>query len=181
MNAELDDKERSTAKDRLANATAEGKPLDIRADPKSMLESATAELTGARQEITKFFANSDLLDFMVLRPFSHINTSWELTWNSEANEYEREEGTFAPLLNDLITELSTSVPPTKYHDNEDCLAECVKESRNWNIYKEGKRWFGDDYVSILEQGGFKDINEGNFVQAARGRIEAALGNGQHHT
>lgn len=131
-------------------------------------------------KIKDFFANSELLDYMVLRPLSHINMSWELTWSSDDNEYEREEGTFAPLLNDLITELSNTVPPVKYHDNEDCLAEYVKQSLNWNIYKQGERWVGDDYDVILEQGGFKDINEQNLVQAATGRIKAALDRGQNH-
>lgn len=106
--------------------------------------------------------------------------SWELKWNAEDNEYEREEGTFATLLNELITELSKTVPPTKYHDNEDYLAEYVKQSLNWNIHKEGGRWIGVDYDAILEQGGFKDINEQNLVQAATGRIKAAIDREQNH-
>lgn len=131
-------------------------------------------------KIKDFFAKSNLLDYMVLRPLSHINMSWELTWSSADNEYEREEGTFAPLLNDLIAELSTTVPPAKYHDNEDCLVEYVKQSLNWNIYKHGGRWVGVDYDAILEQGGFKDFNEQNLVQTATGRIKAALDRGQNH-
>lgn len=132
------------------------------------------------KKIKDFFASSDFLDYMVLRPLSHINMSWELTWSSEDNEYKREEGTFATLLNDLISELSNTVPPAKYHDNEDCLAEYVKQSLNWNIYKQGGRWVGVDYDVILEQGGFKDINEQNLVHAATGRIKAALDRGQNH-
>lgn len=131
-------------------------------------------------KIKAFFANCDFLDYMVLRPLSHINMSWELTWSSLDNEYEREEGTFAPLLNDLITELSTTIPPAKYHDNEDCLAEYVKQSLNWNIHKKGGRWEGDDYNVILEQGGFKDINQQNLIQASSGRIKAAIDRGQNH-
>ena len=132
------------------------------------------------KRIKDFFAKSELLDYMVLKPLSHINMCWELTWCSEKNEYEREEGTFASLLNDLIIELSTTVPPNKYHDNEDCLAEYVNQSLNWNICKQGARWVGADYNSILEQGGFKDINEQNLVQAAAGRIKVAIDKRQNH-
>ncbi len=131
-------------------------------------------------KIKDFFANSELLDYIVLRPLSHINMSWELTWSTKDNEYEREEGTFATLLNNLITELSIIIPPAKYHDNEDCLAEYVIQSLGWNIEKQGGRWVGVDYESILEQGGFKDINEQNLVKAASGRIQAALIRGQTH-
>ena len=113
-----------------------------------------AKQLNMRKSIKVFFANSDLLDYMVLRPLSHINMSWELTWSREDNEYEREEGTFAFILNDLITEISLTIPLAKYHDNEDCLALYVKQSLNWNIYKKGNRWEGGDYQSMLEQGGF---------------------------
>lgn len=127
-----------------------------------------------------FFANCELLDYMVLRPLSHMNLSWELTWDSENKEYEREEGTFASLLNDIIIEISNTTPPSKYHNNEDCLAEYVKQSLKWNIYKQGSRWVGNDYKAILEQGGFKDINEQNLVEAAAGRIKAAIDRGQNN-
>lgn len=127
-----------------------------------------------------FFANSDILDRMVLRPLSHINMSWELTWDRQNKEYEREPDTFANLLIDLITEISNTVPPTKYHNNEDCLAEYVIQSLHWNIHKQGGRWVGMDYDSILEQGGFSDINEKNLVEAATGRIQAAISRQQNH-
>ncbi|MFA5850958.1 MAG: hypothetical protein WC833_13890 [Bacteroidales bacterium] len=128
----------------------------------------------------KFFAQSDLLDYMVLRPLSHINMSWEMTWDRNNQEYEREPDTFASLLIDLTTEISKTTPPAKYHDNEDCLAEYVKQSLNWKIHKQGNRWVGFDYESILEQGGFKDLDEKNLVQAATGRVKAALDRGQLH-
>jgi hypothetical protein len=135
----------------------------------------------AKKNKTKeFFSNSDLLDYMVLRPLSHINMSWELTWNRFENEYVRGPGTFASLLNDLITEIAFTIPPSKYHNNEDCLAEYVKESLKWNIKKENGKWLGSSYGAILEQGGFKDLNEQNLVQAATGRIKAAIARGQKH-
>jgi len=127
-----------------------------------------------------FFANSDILDYMVLRRLSHVNISWELTWDPVEQEYKREEGTFSGLLIDLINELATTKYPPKYHDNEDALAEYVRESLKWQIQKIGSRWVGATYGSILEQGGFKDIDEKNLVQAAAGRIQAAINRGQTH-
>jgi hypothetical protein len=100
--------------------------------------------------------------------------SWELFWDHEKNEYVREDGSFASLLNDLIEEMSAIIPPAKYHDNEDVLAQYVIEKLNWDIKKVGNRWIGGDYQSILEQGGFNDLEERNLVQAATGRVVAAI-------
>lgn len=130
--------------------------------------------------VKDFFANSDLLDYIVLRPLSHINLSWELVWNDVKKEYYREEDTFAGLLNDLIIELSHTIPPAKYHNNEDTLAEYVKKRLKWPIYKVGNRWKGRNYESILEAGGFEDINEKDLIEAATGRIIAAIKYGQSH-
>jgi hypothetical protein len=131
-------------------------------------------------EIKDFFANSELLDYLALRPLSHINGNWELIWDIEKEEYEREEDSFAGKLNDLILELARTTPPTKYHENEDKLAEYVKKHLNWSVNKVGNRWEGEDYQVILEQGGFHDINENELVKAATGRIQAALDRGQFH-
>lgn len=130
--------------------------------------------------IKDFFSNSDTLDYLVTKQLSHICQSWELTWDFDKEEYEREEGTFAGLLNNLIVELANSPIPARYHDNEDALAEYVKATHNWKIQKVGNRWEGADYQSLLEQGGFKDIDETNLVQAAAGRIKAAIDRGQMH-
>jgi len=132
------------------------------------------------ESIKIFFRKSDILDYLVLRQLSHINLSWELTWDDETNEYEREEGTFAGLLNDLVVELANTPPPEKYHDNEDALAEYVKQNQKWDIKKVGNRWVGAGYESILEQGGFKDIDEKHLVQAATGRIKGAIDRNQEH-
>ncbi len=130
--------------------------------------------------IKNFFKKSEILDYYVLRQLSHINSSWELVWDSEVNEYEREEGTFASLLNDLIDELASTPAPARYHDNEDTLAEYVKQNQKWKIRKLGNRWTGSDYKSILEQGGFKDMNEKDLVKAAVGRIKGAIDRKQQH-
>lgn len=132
------------------------------------------------QSIKDFFKKSAILDYLVLRQLSHISLSWELIWNPETNEYEREEGSFAGLLNDLIIELANTPPPPKYHDNEDALAEYVKQNLNWGIKKVGNRRVGADYESILEQAGFKDIDEKQLVQAAAGRIKGAIDRKQRH-
>ncbi|CAN5574865.1 hypothetical protein BH11BAC3_BH11BAC3_43840 [soil metagenome] len=130
--------------------------------------------------ITSFFANSEELDFLVLRPLSHINIGWELTWDSKKNHYIEEDGNFSKLLNDLVSELGKELPPTRYHDNEDTLAEYVKQNLNWDMHKIGSHWTGGDYETILTQGGFSDIDEKNLVTAAAGRIKAAMDFGQAH-
>jgi hypothetical protein len=129
----------------------------------------------------EFFSNSDLLDHLVLRPLSHIKANWEITWDRDKQEYETEEESYAELLNLLIEELSHVNPPSRYHENEDCLAEYVISSKlNWNIKKVGGRWVGEDYAFILEQGGFYDIDEENLILATAGRIKAAIDRNQIH-
>lgn len=127
-----------------------------------------------------FFKRSDYLDHMVLRPLSHILPNWELSWDFDKNKFKHEEDSYAEMLNDLIAELDKTSPPSKYHDNEDFLAEYVKENLNWNIEKVGNRWICGDYTSLLEQGGYGDIDEKNLVKSAAGRIQAAQKFGQDH-
>ncbi|MCH8856114.1 MAG: hypothetical protein IIA03_07730, partial [Proteobacteria bacterium] len=106
-----------------------------------------------------FFAESQVLNQVVLRPLSHIRAYWELTWDAEKQEYLVEDDSFASLLNQLIEDLGQCSPPSRYHDNEDRLAEFVRDGHlNWPIRKVGNRWVGADYESILEQGGFDDID-----------------------
>jgi len=125
-----------------------------------------------------FFSNSELLGYRVLRPLSHIKGNWELMWDVDKRQYETEEESYAALLNQLIEEIGRAAVPSRYHDNEDCLAEYVRSSLNWKIEKIGGRWIGEDYAAILEQGGFHDIDEENLVSAAAGRIVAALNRNQ---
>lgn len=127
-----------------------------------------------------FFKDSEILDYEVLRPLSHITMSWELTWNEEKKEYFPEEDSFADLLNQLIVELGAVNPPQRYHDNEDRLAEHLKANLGWKIEKRGRFWVGADYDSIIEQGGFHDIDQTDLVLAAAGRIKAAQLRGQKH-
>lgn len=132
------------------------------------------------KRIKEFFANSDTLDYLSLRQLSHISLSWELFWDDDQNEYVREDGSFASLLNDLIDEMANTTPPAKYHDNEDVLARYLIDKWKWKIQKVGNRWVGRGYESILEQGGFNDIAEKNLVLAATGRVKAAIDYGQPH-
>ena len=127
-----------------------------------------------------FFEHSIVFDHQVVRPLSHILPNWELTWNDTTNRYEEEEDSYAKKLNELIDELGQTVPPKKYHDNEDRLAEFTRRHLKWNIRKEGNKWVGEDYATILEQGSFNDFDQHELVLAAAGRIYAAKNRGQNH-
>jgi hypothetical protein len=130
--------------------------------------------------MNNFFSKSDLLDYTVLRPLSHIKANWELSWNFTGDEYEEEQNSYAKDLNNLIAELEKCKPPKKYHQNEDRLADYLIKSLKWPIYKKGNKWVGADYASILEQGGFKDFDQKELMLAAAGRIKAARNRNQGH-
>lgn len=38
-----------------------------------------------KEKISAFFKQSELFDYMVTRPLSHIVPNWELTWNLKEN------------------------------------------------------------------------------------------------
>jgi hypothetical protein len=130
--------------------------------------------------MNSFFSDSQWIDYEVLRPLSHIHMNWELRWDAKNQSYVVEEDSFAETLNALIKELEGISPPARYHDNEDRLAEYVRDNLKWPISKVGARWVGADYESILEQGGFDDIDETNLLLATAGRIKAAQIRNQHH-
>jgi hypothetical protein len=114
---------------------------------------------------------------MVSRELAHIRANWEPTWNNSKEKYEPEEDSYAELLNSLFDELSQAEPPSKYHDNEDRLAEYLRDNSLWNIRKVNGRWIGAPYERILEQGGFGDLGQKELVLAAAGRIKAAIDRG----
>ncbi|OCH16908.1 hypothetical protein [Aliivibrio logei] len=124
-----------------------------------------------------FFEQSDSLDYEVLRPMRHIRGNWELRQGDESL-FAIEEDSFAEDLNNLIDELEVAEIPERYHDNEDLLAEYVKNKFNSEIVKVGNRWEGQSYQIILQDAGFFDIDERNLVQSAKGRIMAAIKFGQ---
>lgn len=130
--------------------------------------------------IRAFFAWSDRLEHDVLRPLSHVRANWELSWDAKSQRYETEDDSYASDLNDLIDELAQTPPTPRYHDNEDALAEYVIAKLKWPIAKVNGRWIGVHYSSILEQGGFGDIDQQDLLAAAAGRIHAAIRFGQHH-
>jgi hypothetical protein len=130
--------------------------------------------------MTEFFADSDFLAYMVTRPLSHIKHNWELTWNSADMQYVPEDDSYADLLNRLIDELHLLPIPKSYHGNEDELALYLRDKLGWPIKKVGVRWEGADYDSILEQGGFFDIDQSHLLTAAAGRIHIARRYGQMH-
>lgn len=116
----------------------------------------------------------------VLKPLWIARGNWDLSWSPETKRYIVEEDSFGQEMNDLISEIDGTIPPKKYHDNEDVLVEYVSQNLNWNIQKIKNRWEGAEYKSILEQGGFGDIDEKNLVLAATGRIHTAIKLGQKH-
>jgi hypothetical protein len=118
--------------------------------------------------VNGFLAKSDFFDREVLKPLSHILPYWELTWDPANQRYLEEDDSYAAIVNALISELEVATPPVQYHDNEDRLAEYVLKHLKWPIRKEGKRWVGADYGSIIEQGGFHDLDEHDLVLAAAG-------------
>ena len=131
-------------------------------------------------KIRDFFANSDCLDRMSLRPLSHIAPNWETEWDHERGRYLPETHSFAEDLNVVIELLTLCRRPRKYHDHEDSLAEEVIREHKWPIQKKRGRWVGADYHFILEQGAFRDLRQRDLIAAAAGRVHAALDHGQQH-
>ncbi|WP_193090526.1 hypothetical protein [Advenella sp. FME57] len=139
-------------------------------------------------EIQLFFSASDFLEHEVLRPLSHIRGNWDPYVSTETGRYEDEEDSFAWLFNHLIDKLSQTIPPKKYHDSEDRLAEHVQQSLNWKIKKQGNTWINEsgsrlassDYLATLEQGGFRIEGDKDLLDAAAGRVAAAIRYGQTH-
>ena len=125
-----------------------------------------------------FFSNSEELEIYVTRKLSHIAPHWELTWNDENAQYQEEEGSFAKQLNKLIDDLNKTQIHENYHEKEDVVAEYVNTFLNWGVVKEGLKWTGADYNSILDQGGFHDVNQQNLIYGAAGRIHSAFQFGQ---
>lgn len=136
----------------------------------------------------QFFEGSEFVDHEVLRPLSHIRSNWELVVDPATGRYVDEEDCFAELLNFLIDELALARPPTRYHDTEDRLGEYVQRSLNWKISKQGRIWVNadgrrlhpSDYLALLEQGAFEKDGEAALVEAAAGRMQAAIARGQTH-
>jgi hypothetical protein len=131
-------------------------------------------------DIRNFFACSDWLDYMVLRPLSHIAGNWETRWDHGEKLYRPESHSFAEDLNTVIELVATCPRPLKYHEHEDILAERVVIEQKWPIQKKGGRWIGADYASILEQGAFHDLDQQGLITAATGRVHTALDHRQKH-
>jgi hypothetical protein len=131
-------------------------------------------------DVRSFFAWSNWLDEMVLRPLCHIAANWEVRWDHGEKRYRPEAGSFAEDLNRVVELVATCPRPLKYHDHEDILAENVIRDLKWPIQKKGARWHGEEYAVILEQGAFDDLDQRNLLAAAAGRVQTALDLGQKH-
>jgi hypothetical protein len=140
------------------------------------------------QQVLNFFRASEFLEHEVLRPLSHIRGGWALYVDPDTEKYEDEEDTFAWLFNHLVDKLSQATPPTNYHDSEDRLGEHVQRSLNWRIRKQGGIWVNEsgnrlspnDYLATLEQGGFRLEGDQDLLDAAAGRVRAAIRHGHTH-
>jgi hypothetical protein len=133
-----------------------------------------------REAVHAFFAWSDLLDHDVTRPLAHVKGGWELTWDQDLGRYEHEDDSFAKYVNAMVEDIADTAISPRYHDNEDVLASHVVSSLGWPIVKKDGRWVGAGYGSILEQGGFDDIDQGELLTSAIGRVAAAMALGQAH-
>ncbi|UQA50978.1 hypothetical protein [Vibrio sp. ED002] len=131
-------------------------------------------------QIKSFFDDSESIRDLVLQPLEHIRSNWDLYWNDSELRYVEEEHSFGSELNQLILEIATIQAPENYHQHEDKVAHIYQESSDIHIQKNGRFWGGEDYRSILEQGGFDDVEEKDLVLSAAGRIKAALGREQYH-
>ncbi len=132
------------------------------------------------EDVREFFAWSEGLDYWVLRPLSHITLNWEVSWDHGNGRYAAETDSFAEELNVVIDLIAACPAPVRYHDNEDQLAQWVLRDLGWPIQKKGSRWIGADYASILEQGGFADLDQQELTSASSGRVRAAITHGQSH-
>lgn len=145
-----------------------------------MARRRRAALNHPAASIRSFFARSDYLDRMALRPLSHIAGGWDVCWDAAAERYEPEEDSFAEDLNFVIDAMAGTSRPVSYHDDEDVLAENLLRDLHWPIQEKNGRWVGADYASILEQGSFRDYGQQRLLSAATGRVYAALDFGQSH-
>lgn len=131
-----------------------------------------------RDTVRRFFAQSELIDHDVLRPLSHIKGNWEVSWDDHMQRYAHEDDNFAKHLNVLIDDIANTAISDRYHDNEDVVANYLAAKPGSRIQKKGGRWIGASYGWILEQGGFDDIDQGELLTSAIGRVAAALQFGQ---
>jgi hypothetical protein len=135
------------------------------------------------QAVFDFFANSDFLDHVVLRPLSHVAANWELTSIPGPDLYLEEDNSLAGQLNVLIEEISTSNPPRDYHAYENKLAMNYPEVRSGRYYLEGKLWrdiqsgklVEKDFVGhMIEQATAAQNDVPDLVLAAAGRVATAF-------
>lgn len=130
------------------------------------------------ETVRKFFARSDFLDHDVLRPLAHVKGNWDVSWDHETQRYEHEKDSFAKHLNIMIDDIADTAISARYHDNEDVVANFLASKPGSNITKKGGRWIGGEYGWILEQGGFDDIDQGELLTSAIGRVATAIERGQ---
>ena len=141
---------------------------------------AQAPTQPTREAVRAFFSRSDVFDHDVTRPLAHVKGGWELTWDDETCRYEHEEDSFAKYVNAMVDDIADTAISPQYHDNEDVVADYVASKPKSGLFKKDGRWVGAEYGFILEQGGFDDIDQGELLTSAIGRVAAAMAFGQTH-
>ena len=134
-----------------------------------------------RERVCTFIGWTICFDLEVTKPLSHIAPYYELTWDMEAQKFEEEELSFAPVLNSLIDKLAKTSSHTDYHQfvDDELLAS---RFANEVIYLEGKRWKNnrtkeplkpEDIGHYLEQHALGGCSLVNLKKSVSSRIRAA--------
>lgn len=134
-----------------------------------------------RNRISNFIGWTICFDLEVTKPLEHIAHNYELTWDHDAQKFEEEELSFAPVLNLLIDELAKTPSYDHYHkfvDDELMASRFANEV----IYLEDKRWREsktreplkpEDIGHYLEQHTIGGYIPRNLTKSVSSRIRAA--------
>jgi hypothetical protein len=148
-------------------------------------------VTWSRQAALDYFAQSEMLDYTVLRPLDHVFGNWELIWDSAEYKYRPEEDSFADHINILIQEIASSIPPDNYHYYENKLAEMYDAVKRGELKLDnsGKIWINastgcrvsKEWVGhMIEQSRSGSDSLPDLVLAASGRVAASMKHGISH-
>lgn len=137
--------------------------------------------------VYSFFYRSDYLDYVVLRPLSHVAPNWELVIGGDYL-FEEEDGSLAAHLNVLVEEISLIVPSIDYHSYENNIL--YNYSNFLNKYQlKGKIWHDkstglpldkSEIGYMIEQGSSGQVDVPDLVMAAAGRIATSMYYGVDH-
>ncbi|MFN7310785.1 MAG: hypothetical protein ACK5T0_05370 [Vampirovibrionales bacterium] len=144
--------------------------------------------TYSSQKVLNFFANSDFLDRVVLRPIDHLGYDWELTWDSDKQEYKPEQNSLAEHLNILIRDIASATPEKYYHTLENKWIELFSDVKQGAYKLNSNRLWVDSLTDepvpkdmlghMLEQATccYEDIPD--LITAVAGRVQTSMGRGK---